>query len=63
MMETLKEKLYALEKFHERFVARENIPHCLSQMLCEWTPEERGNQLTPRSTPMPVKSAFAGEKG
>jgi hypothetical protein len=30
MMKTLKEKLDALEKFHERFVARDNVPHRLS---------------------------------
>ena len=30
MMKTLKEKLNALEKFQERFVARDDIPRCLS---------------------------------
>ena len=30
MIKTLKEKLDALEKFHERFVARENVLHRLS---------------------------------
>ena len=33
MMETLKEKLDALEKGYKHFVARDNVPHRLIRIL------------------------------